>query len=228
MNCVRHPNVNADYTCATCGAPTCAVCVFSSATGVTYCPTCASSPSSPGTGVASFAVAEGASFAVAEVAPPVPRSNLVEAARALAADQKCAQHPAVVAKNMCDACHAWMCETCEFTFGTLHVCPRCAAAPPATVSDKRKNLAKAAYVAGAWSTVATVLLFVGNMGGRATEAENTAIGYLILVPTVAGLAMAWTTFEKRLPTPPFLRVPAYWNGAILAIYLLLIFIGTCR
>jgi hypothetical protein len=71
-------------------------------------------------------------------------------------------------------------------------------------------------------------LFVGNFGGRATEAENTAIGYLILVPAVAGLAMAWTTFEKRLPTPPFLRVPAYWNGAILSIYLLLIFIGTCR
>jgi hypothetical protein len=114
-----------------------------------------------------------------------------------------------------------------FLFGELRVCPRCAAAPPAPVSERRKNLAKAAYVAAVWSTVMMVLLFVGAFRGSG-EGEYNALGFAILVPSVAGVAMAATALEKRLHNPPFVRVPFYWNGGLLAIYMVLIFIGNCK
>lgn len=213
MDCARHPQVNAPYVCSVCAAPICQTCVFSSADGTRYCQTCASTPN------------------------PAPRSANVTPAKpatfiAVAAPTNyCVQHRSVPAVRTCDACHAWMCATCDFALpGEMHVCPPCAAAPRDQLSDRRKTLLWISYVAAVWCTIGMVLLVTGVVGHHhgGDDAENTAVGLLILGPAVAGVAISVSAMERHLPNPLNLRISIVWNGLLLGIYFLLILVGTCR
>jgi len=220
MGCIRHPSVSGEFICSVCFAEVCRECAFLSALGTNaYCPNCA-----VGTNV--FA----ARTVAAPEKPPSKPLTLEAAVAAFPRKQtgRCVQHPSVETTRTCDACHAYMCETCDFTFETTHVCPKCAAAPRTELSDRRKNLAWGGYAAAAWVTVCMGLLFSGVFAEAKDNGAAMAIGMLILVPSVAGTAMSMGALEKRLPNPPFLKGSAYWNGALLAIYVVLMFVGNCR
>ncbi len=127
---------------------------------------------------------------------------------------RCATHPEVQATQYCSACHTPICPTCDFAYeGGLHLCPTCAANPHPTLSPRRQRNAIVSVVLAALATLSLPLL--------ASEAAA-----LLLILSVAGLAVALTSYDRHFAKPPVVWIGIIWNGVLVALFLLLAVVGT--
>jgi hypothetical protein len=196
--CAQHPNLEAFYLCRDCGTPLCVTCAFPQEDGKQLCPDCASGKK-----------------------PQAPMARLI------AAGIMCVQHPRVNAVQQCKACGAGVCATCDFLLpGGVHVCPTCMSAPRDKLGRKRKKMLIWAYALAVWSTLGMAFLFSGALAGsKDGEAIANLLGFGIFIPSIVGTSLGCGALDRRLNNPMSLWIAAIWNGILLAIYLILIFIG---
>jgi hypothetical protein len=136
----------------------------------------------------------------------------------------CVQHPTVAAVQLCNVCGAGVCATCDFAQpGEIHVCPRCMTASRDELAPKRKKLMIWSYVLAIWCTFGMAVLFSGAVAGEQSLAA--LVGYAIFIPSLIGTALGFSAVDRRLVNPISLWIAAIWNGLLLVIYLVLIFIG---
>lgn len=201
-SCPRHPDVYAPHTCSACMAPMCGTCSFPQPGGGQICPDC---------------------MAPAPVRMP-PASRMLEGVM-------CSRHPEVQAVVRCQACSKPVCATCDFCLpGQIHVCPDCASRTDHRMSRKRKTMLGWSFAMAVWATLGMGVLFSGmlaNVQGRAeVEVLGMALGLMIMIPSLVGLALAVSTFDRRLSNPGVIWVAVVWNSLMVAGFLLLSIIGT--
>jgi hypothetical protein len=207
--CQQHPNLAAAYACAKCGAGLCATCDFPQPDGTHLCAGCAAA-------VPLTILAPGAE------APPVILGKF----------GFCLQHPRVAAVARCRSCGAAVCSTCDFVLaGNVHCCPKCATQPKKGLTPKRRKALAWAYGLAIWATLGLAVMLSGALtpeGGSKAEEEaiGAVIGFLVLIPSIIGTAMAVSAVERRLPNPPSIWGAVVWNGLLLVIFLLLAVVGT--
>jgi hypothetical protein len=203
--CARHPESEAPFTCARCGAYACQTCVFPQADGSFQCPDCAS----------------GRLLGLStHVAPAVPVGTM------------CARHPEVAAEQRCANCRTPLCATCDFTFpGDLHFCPDCATSAGGALSGRRKRSLVWSYVLACWSTVAFFGLMIAAAFSRSkgeAEALGIALTVAVLIPSIAGVATSVGALERRQSNSFWIWIAVVWNGLLLGGFLLLSIVGTLR
>lgn len=128
-------------------------------------------------------------------------------------------------------CFKGVCATCDFEFaGGVHVCPSCVEQNDQEVSPKRRKLALWSLGLAIYSTFMMSLLLTGalhrmfNSDGT-NDAINTLIGNAIFIPTLAGTALGFATYDRKLRNPALFKTAIIWNLVLVAIYLVLIVIG---
>jgi hypothetical protein len=57
-------------------------------------------------------------------------------------------------------------------------------------------------------------------------ALGMVIGLFVFIPSIVGTAMAVSAYDRRLSNPASVWAAIVWNSILLAIYLLLILVGT--
>lgn len=203
--CYQHQNSPATNACQSCGSPVCEVCVFKE-NGTAFCPNCI--------------VRQSRSKEASDWdAPSIPPGTF------------CVQHRTVAATQKCKACGAYMCSTCDFTLPDgVHVCPACAVAPNTELSSRRKKQVIGSFVAAAVGTLGTALLMTGALAETNTSKEaEAALGYafmfLVLVPGIVGLSLAFSAKAQRGANPISLWIALIWNSIIIGGFLLLCIIG---
>jgi predicted Zn finger-like uncharacterized protein len=144
--------------------------------------------------------------------------------------QFCVQHPEVQAVQMCKVCGSAMCATCDFVFpGNIHLCPTCATSPQKGLKGKRRTYLTWSYILGVESTLAT-LFFVSGAAVKSVgsdvdaEALGLVMTFTMLIPAVIGTALGCSAMERH-SKPASVWVATLWNGALVAVYILLIIIG---
>ena len=143
----------------------------------------------------------------------------------------CANHPGVPAFSRCRECGKSVCSTCDFAFpGGVHLCPACATSTSKKLSPKRKKLVGWAYAMAIWCTLALILLLSGAFATTVSsrsemEVINMVIGLVVFVPALVGGAVGLGSLDKRLGNPPVVIVAAVWNGILLALMVILTFVG---
>ncbi len=134
----------------------------------------------------------------------------------------------------CARCATWSCATCDFAFpGDIHLCPRCATEPPATLSPRRKQLVIWSYVLAGFATLVLGLLMAGALGRPGdghTDAQALGLVYsvFIFLPALVGLGLSFSARERRLPNPPVLWGTLIWNVALCSLLTLLSIVGILR
>lgn len=242
--CAAHPRQPALFFCNRCGKPLCATCDFA-VDGGHYCGDCAllqstgagqaqaTTKACPVCDVANPAgaprcVACGHTFGLLSgIASPTPRPRT-----ALPADLKCAQHPDVAAVQRCKVCRQGMCATCDFTFaGNVHVCPTCVDEQSAAgISPERKRKMWWALGLALWSTLLLAVMFTPLLyrfaDAKANELVASVLGFFVFIPSIIGTTQAFSAYDRRLRNPPGVVAAVWWNSVLLALYLVLIVIGT--
>lgn len=144
--------------------------------------------------------------------------------------QFCVQHPEVQAVQICKVCGSAMCATCDFVFpGNIHLCPTCATSPQKGLKGKRRTYLTWSYILGVESTLAT-LFFVSGAAVKSVgsdvdaEALGLVMTFTMLIPAVIGTALGCSAMERH-SKPASVWVATLWNGALVAVYILLIIIG---
>jgi hypothetical protein len=127
----------------------------------------------------------------------------------------CAKHPEVPAIQVCKTCGKGVCQTCDFVFANVHICPDCAAKPQTTLSRKRKTSLVWSYVLVAWSTMCIMALLCGVR----------AAAYFILIPSLIGLGLAFGSFDRRLVNPVAVWISVVWNCIVVGIFVILLIVG---
>ncbi len=146
----------------------------------------------------------------------------------------CERHPKVAAVARCARCATWSCATCDFAFpGDIHLCPRCATEPSATLSPRRKQLVIWSYVLAGFATLVLGLLMAGALGRPGdghTDAQALGLVYsvFIFLPALVGLGLSFSARERRLPNPPVLWGTLIWNVALCSLLTLLSIVGILR
>jgi hypothetical protein len=243
-NCINHPEVAASARCHGCASPICPDCESRLPDGNAVCPTCANTP--PVTvavapvGLRLAGAPPSLPPAVASEPPPVLR---LVANRAVITPppvnvyrpaglqfKKCTQHAEVEASYVCRVCSEAICDLCAFKLpGGDRVCPRCVLAKPRKMSGGRKSLLVTAYILAVWNTLGMVLLASGALASKAEEAAmGILISVFIFIPTIVGLALGLSVFDKRLANPGSVWGAAIWNGILMGILILLFIIGNMR
>lgn len=209
--CAQHGDVAATHTCSRCGKNLCQVCVFPQAGGSVLCPACAATPPALGAQV-----------------PGVGRPSPVVRPTSAALSTTCRVHPDVPATHLCTKCRSPVCDTCAFVFpGGVYLCPSCATTPQKGVTGKRKGRVVWAIVLAVWGTLALVALLAGAPMMPPSEGEvfGAIMGFLGFVPSMVGLGVGISCFERRLANPPIVWVAAIWNIVIVGVWILLIIVG---
>jgi hypothetical protein len=149
---------------------------------------------------------------------------MADAERTAPTGTKCQRHREAEAVHLCQSCNAPVCVTCDFSFpGGVHLCPTCAVAPQQKLTGKRKALVAWALALAIWSTVGTVLMFMG--AGELDEVGAMVVGILVGMPAIVGGGLGIACFERRLGNPPIVWVAAIWNIILLALMVVLSIIG---
>jgi hypothetical protein len=209
-DCCQHPGVAATATCMACGAAVCQTCAFPAIEpGRAYCPACASVRPNL------VSVAGGWKPVLGPSTAPL-RMN-------------CQRHPQVQAIHVCASCGAAVCATCDFELSGVHLCPKCATAPPEQMSPKRRKLVWAAMAIAIWCTLAMVLM-CGGAAFLVTDESSAGIvglvaGVLVGIPSIVGGALGLACLDRRLGNPPIVWVAAIWNGVLMSLWLLTVVIG---
>ena len=215
--CPRHPTAQVSHQCARCQTPVCATCEFPQPDGTYLCPDCVMRANQPGGAVAA-AVPPGVPAAV-PAAPVVPLGTV------------CRWHPNTQAVQICKACGAAMCQTCDFVFpGNLHLCPACATAPQQGLTGKRRAYLIWSYVLAVWATVVLAFIMSGALADSVqTEEDAMALGVamllLILVPAIIGTALG-SAAMRRNSKPISVWVATIWNAVLIGAHILLCIIGS--
>jgi len=79
-----------------------------------------------------------------------------------------------------------------------------------------------------WATVILIVCVIGMAGASSREdqeAFGVMIGGLVFIPTLIGIALGVGSLDRRLGNPPLMWIGAIWNGAMVAIFVLLSVIG---
>lgn len=198
--CLQHPEVAATRLCAECGQPMCETCTFVLPGDRSVCPRCVSRPRPALSG-------------------PTPVS----------AGVMCATHPSVQAVHYCAACQAPICATCDFSYGgDLHLCPKCATNPRPMVSAARRAKAIISLGLAALASLALIGFLLASASSATSGDQAGAVGlfYLTLILSVAGVAVALTTRERRAANSPLSWVGIIWNAVLLGAMLLLMVVGS--
>ena len=216
--CSQHRTVPALAQCSRCGRLMCQTCAIAMADGTSACAECALAPTS----AATLPGAQPAAGAWAPVAttPTGPATAPMGA--------KCQYHQSASAVHLCSECKAPICRTCVFEFSpAVHLCPTCATKPQ-KLSSKRKTAAIWSVALAAWSTVALVALFVwaAVLSEAEAEALGAAMGIISLLPALVGVGLGIGGIERRLSNPTLVWVGVIWSGAVVAVWILLILVGT--
>lgn len=208
--CANHSNLPAVFACKRCGMAICSLCAFPQDDGSRLCPNCAT-VHSPG------------------YEPPTHGG--ISAVALAVQDRKCRQHPNVAAVQICKACGAPMCATCDFLLpGNLHLCPHCATSQRTGLSPKRKAYLIGSFALGVWCTVVMAALLAGAFKGMVKHKEDQeAFGMLLmlllLAPSIIGVALGVSAMDRRLPNSIAMWIATIWNGMILVGFLLLTIVG---
>lgn len=162
------------------------------------------------------------SAASAGAAPPPRRRTDVP-------DGPCADHPGMPAVARCRLCAKAVCATCDFALpGGVHLCPACIESQSTQdVSPKRKKLSYIGMALGIWSTILFLLLLGGAFNSlftadEAGTAADLLITNLILWPLLIGTGVSFAALDKKLKNTALMRVVAWWNGVLGAIFLLVV------
>ena len=203
--CLRHAGLDATCACARCHALICDTCAFPQENGLILCPTCATSP----------------------VGDTVPMPLIATPALPLADGTVCVLHAKVPAIRRCAQCDAAMCTTCDFAFpGGIHLCPACATTSKTRLTGKQKAHVGWSLGLAVWTTLGTALLLTGALDEAVTEEPLASlVGSILLFPSLIGLALGISTFERGMKSPPLVWIGTIWNGVLLGIWLLLIIVG---
>lgn len=220
LMCAQHPGAAALQRCQVCGGAVCAVCdlaiprpgsnssnsMLQLSSLMHLCPNCA---------------ARGRGPSVIPASPVLPLPGGV----------MCVRHPEVAAVRRCAMCSKAVCQTCDFELpGHFHICPDCASKPETGMSSKRKRNLIISFVLAAWSTLGLAVLLSGALADRLNsksevEALGVAINLLIFAPAIAGMALGFAGYDRKLSNPPAIWVAAGWNGLIVIGLLLLTVLG---
>lgn len=218
--CVQHPNVPAIRQCDNCGVAICSTCDFAMprpgsagtlniSADLHLCPTCVSARNRA-------------------VSSPTAARQIVP----LPLGVMCAYHPQVNAVRRCNVCSKPVCPTCDFEMpGYFHVCPECASKPQTEMSPKRKKNLVISYVLAVVATVGLAIVFSGALSDTVRTQKDAemviglALQFFVFVPSIIGVALGISCFDKRLANPPVIWGAAVWNGLIVAAMLVLTFIG---
>ncbi|HEX9048529.1 MAG TPA: hypothetical protein VF988_15985, partial [Verrucomicrobiae bacterium] len=206
--CAGHPNLPAVFVCRVCSALICDLCAFPQDDGSRLCPKCATVRSHE----------------------PVLRGGLSSVTLAVE-NRKCVQHPTVAAVQICHACGASMCATCDFLLpGNIHVCPTCATKPNTELSPKRKKMLIGSFALAVWCTLMAAALMGGVFRGFArNKADQEALGMLLmlllLVPSIIGTALGVGARDRRLANTVAMWVAIVWNAVFLVGFILLMILG---
>ena len=246
--CAAHPQQPAAYYCNKCGKPLCTTCDFA-VDGGHYCGDCAI-PQAAGANraqqttktcrvcdsvspvAAPTCFSCGHTFGLLEgIAPPAPVVQPPAARLAPPAELKCAQHPDVAAVQRCKVCRRGICATCDFTFaGNVHVCPTCVdAQSSAGLSPARRQKMLWSLGLALWSTILLAVMFTPLLyqfeDATINELIAGAIGFGVLIPTIIGVSMGFSAYDRRLHNPWGVVAAVWWNSLLLAFYLVLCVIG---
>lgn len=201
--CYAHPGVDAVYACAACRSFLCSTCAFPQPDGSQLCANCVTA------GVPRQV--DGMDLGLDVSVPGLPGVT-------------CQTHPGVQAVHYCRKCRAPVCATCDFAFpGDLHLCPRCATTAPTGVSKQRKGRLYWAMGLAIWCTLGTIIFLVAIRSAETAEEATitgTAAWLLAGIPSIVGLGIGLSCFEKNLRNPPILWVAAIWNIVVCAFWLL--------
>ena len=145
--------------------------------------------------------------------------------------QMCVAHPGVAAVEHCSRCDAAICATCDFLFpGGLHLCPTCATTPPAGVAGKRTKLAIGSLLLAIWGMLGTIAMIVltSAEGNDPREAEGIGMifGMVVLLPTVIGLALGISSFERNTRNSPLSWIGTIANGLLVILWIMMILLGS--
>jgi len=147
------------------------------------------------------------------------------------AGHRCVQHPNLPATRQCQACGAYMCDTCDFALpGNIHVCPACATKPQTEMSSKRKGQRGWSYGLAIGATLGLGVIFSGTINADpnnpgSEDAVGTLFMFIVLIPALVGMALGMGAIDRRLTNPISLWIPTIWNGLIVGLFLLLCVIG---
>ncbi len=164
---------------------------------------------------------------------PPPPSSSQEPATTAAPGLKCSQHPEIDAVAQCRGCSRGICSTCDFQISAdLHFCPNCIEnAGNEKISQRRKRLAIGGLAVAAYCTLISMFIFSGALfrstGGKYDEqALGLLIMFLLVVPSLVGIALGFSAYERRLKNPPLVWTALVWNVLLVSAFLLLTLIGT--
>jgi len=163
--------------------------------------------------------------------PPLPAEILAQSAATGfgdAAARQCQQHPESNAVALCKSCQAPICATCDFVFPNgVHLCPECATSDkPSALSSGRKTMVVWAMLCAGFTTIMTVLSFFGAFERfAAQEPGQTILGTVIMLPLIAGLALAISSLDSRAGNPLLVWINLIWNIVMTVVWLLLTVIG---
>ncbi|MEI8195229.1 MAG: hypothetical protein WCI73_04910 [Phycisphaerae bacterium] len=226
--CRNHLQAQATYACYMCKSPICEECVCTLDNGAIVCPSCAApeplaapTPAAPPSPLATD------SYELA--AAPTP----MEPVTSRASIGPCRNHPEVAAVAQCDSCRSLICATCDFPFGTVHLCPTCATNPSQGLTPKRKAMAYWSIGLGAVNLLVSIGLFVTSiaLAGKMDAGFTQFLGcfvILCILAAAAGFVMGITAFNRRSHNPGYLWIGPILNGLVGGMWLMLIIVGLSR
>ncbi len=215
--CVNHPRTDALYECPGCAKLLCALCAFE-INGRHLCSDCmTNAPEAPSPSVA------------VDKTPAAPATVTFQREGVAL---MCVQHPEVAAVERCRVCWNGVCATCDFALpGGMHICPSCIdKEPQQEISAARKKRMLIGLGLAVYSSIALLLLLTGafhSMFGATGEDDgvNMVIGYAILFPTIGGVAVSFSSVDRRLRNSGGIWTAVIWNCVLLGIFMLLTVIG---
>lgn len=148
----------------------------------------------------------------------------------VSASHYCVQHTHLPATAQCKSCGAYMCDTCAFDAGGgIKICPTCAASPKTAMSPKRKKMLIGSFALAAWSTLIFFPLVLGAAALGQNEAAQEVLGaaliFLVLIPSIIGVALGVSSMERRMKTGIGTWIAISWNALILGGFLLMMIVG---
>jgi hypothetical protein len=207
LACKNHPRSLAEFTCFDCHQPICEACLRTRDDGTIVCSACTSGL---------LALADEPAYS-ADGPPANP----------------CAGHPGAAAVAVCHSCQARICNTCDFAFENLHLCPQCAVLNQQAMTPQRKTMGIWGLVLGVInvpiSVVGFVILRILPELGRELAAAVNVLSSLTLViclgVSVFGLLLGLHAFERKSANPGYLWIGPVLNGLIGVFWVLLLTVG---